>query len=175
MERAPDYWIFTGPESTGKTSLASGLSAYSGLPYVEEQARVLMEAGHYSEVGPFEILALAECQFAAEELWAARRGLPLILDTDLLTFVVWHEWTFGPAPAWWSNRILSRQHVHYFLCRPDIIWQEDPLRQHPDDREALFHSHEKLLIQWALPFTIIEGVGPDRIERVREVFDNSRA
>lgn len=166
------WWIFTGPESSGKSTLAAKMAEETGIHMVEEQVRLLMEQGHFPEIGTTQVMQLAELQYAAELLAELHHGGPLILDTDLLSYIVWYEWTFGPAPGHWRERLAARNEVHYFLCRPDIPWVSDPLRQHPHVRDDLFLQHEKCLVDLGLPFTVIEGQGHQRWDTVQEIFAN---
>jgi len=169
MDEKVAWWILTGPESTGKSTLASSLAEELGCHLVEEQVRLLMEDGHFLEIGATQVLALAELQYAAELLAEVRSDFPLVLDTDLLSYIVWYEWTYGPSPSHWRERLLRRQKVHYLLCRPDIPWVSDPLRQHPHVRQELFMAHEKLLMDMGLPFDVIEGHGGQRMQAVLEI------
>lgn len=164
------WWIFTGPESSGKSTLAAKMAEETGIYMIEEQVRLLMEGGHFPEIGETQVMQLADLQYAAEILAASRHGLPLILDTDMLSYIIWFEWTFGPAPRHWRERLTRRSNVHYFLCRPDIPWVADTLREHPHVRNDLFLAHEKCMTELGLPFTVIEGHGHLRWETVYETF-----
>jgi nicotinamide riboside kinase len=40
------------------------------------------------------------------------------------------------------SRILKKQKFnHYFLCKPDIPWEEDPLRENSENRDELFEIY----------------------------------
>ena len=54
----------------------------------------------------------------------------------------------------------------YLLCRPDIAWAPDPLREHAsiEDREALFRLYKQNLDEFHLPYRIIEGQAKARFD-----------
>jgi nicotinamide riboside kinase len=59
------------------------------------------------------------------------------------------------------------------LCRPDIPWEEDPLREHPEQREQLFDLYHKSLIEHNLPFTIVEGDLPNRLSICKNLLEKN--
>ena len=52
-----------------------------------------------------------------------------------------------------------RQYDLWLLCKPDLPWEPDPLRENPDDRERLFERYEELLDQLGKPYAVISGAG----------------
>lgn len=189
------YWIFTGPEASGKTSLARYMAALTGLPLVEEQVRELAEQQQRDTLPPglefalpdfsrekskqgsqeylftaTQVLALAELQFAAEHLRSIQMGHPLILDTDLLTYLVWYTERHGPPPRHWAGRLQRRRGAHYLLCRPDLPWEPDPMRSNPDDRDRLFDVYRHQLEALGLKYSIVEGREDARRLSARRIF-----
>ena len=165
------WWVFTGPESKAKTSLATRMADKTGFTFVEEQARAILEKGKFSEVGETELLALAEYQWAAEILALARYGPPLILDTDLLTMKVWYEWTMRRScPSYWEDRLRDRNGVCYLLCHPDIEWEFDPLRSNKYDREELLTVYKKAISDLGCNYVEIKGTGDHRWQAVLDAF-----
>ena len=57
--------------------------------------------------------------------------LPLLLcDTDAITVRIWSEEKFGRCdPRWSSSPRNGRTTGHWLLCRPDIPWEPDQLRE----------------------------------------------
>ena len=45
----------------------------------------------------------------------------------------------------------------YVLCKPDIPWEEDPLRENEDDRDKLFVRYEQLLQNLGLKYWVLQG------------------
>lgn len=154
--------VITGPESSGKTTLAGDLADLLGLPLVSEVARDrLGDRPLYSEQ---DVCRLALLQFRAIEEARCRHPLA-IADTDLLTYRIWLEWRYGHCPDW--VRLLHRRQrpLVYLLCAPDLPWEPDPLRENPSDREPLHQVHRAILDAEGMPFHRIGGSGGDRIRR----------
>lgn len=167
----PTKIAITGPESTGKTTLAASLA--SRLPHgawVPEYARTYLATLPAPAVyTPADLEAIARGQLAAEA--AAAALLPpaawLVCDTDLLVVLIWAEERFGTAPAWLRTAALHpAAYAHRLLLRPDLPWQPDPLREHPDPaaRAYLFDRYRQTLRAAGLPFTEIGGTGERRVE-----------
>ena len=55
---------------------------------------------------------------------------------------------------------------HYFLCSPDIPWEEDPLRENPKDRKRLFTLYENNLIEKGWPYSVLKGSVEERKQEV---------
>lgn len=135
----------TGPESTGKTSLAQRLAEWANTEWVPEASRVYAErkvvplTAH--DVGPIarEHIALADA--AAGRAQARGRSM-LVLDTDLLSTVVYARHYYGAAPWWVERAERERRADLYLLCDVDVPWIPDGIRDRPENREAmlaLFH------------------------------------
>jgi nicotinamide riboside kinase len=143
----------TGPESSGKTTLAAALAAHFGVPWVPEYARSHL-AGRQGYVEA-DLLAIAQGQHQAGRELA--EGPVLFHDTDMITIRIWSLEKFGRVdPA--IERLVHRVHYdHWFLCRPDLPWEPDPLRENPHDRDRLFTLYEENLHALQRPYTIMEG------------------
>jgi nicotinamide riboside kinase len=99
-------WVLTGPECSGKSSLAAQLHAHLDWPLLPELARAYLD-GRHAQSGsycyrPSDLLNLASMQARAEGL-TCNKG-DAILDTDLLTLVVWWQEKFGPVPRQLSSQ-----------------------------------------------------------------------
>ena len=55
----------------------------------------------------------------------------------------------------------------YILCYPDLDWQEDPLREHPnfEDRLNIYEMHKELIEQEKTDYCIIKGPQEDRVNQ----------
>lgn len=152
--------VVTGPESSGKTTLAMDLSAHFDAPWVPEQARPYLEArqGLYGEE---DLIHIAQAQLAAEDIHS---DIDLVIcDTDLITIRIWGEEKYGRSDPWIMRATEERTYDHWLLCSPDIPWEPDPLRENPHDRERLFEVYRDLLIRLGLPFTVISGDPDERL------------
>lgn len=157
-----------GPESSGKTTLALALSERLGAAMVPEAARAFL-TGLGRPYAEADLLTIAKLQVEREELEAAARsGCGLLLcDTDLLTILIWSEEKFGRCDPWIEAECERRRFGLWLLCRPDIPWEPDPLRENPHDRDRLFMVYASRLQRLGRPFRIIEGTLEQRLATAR--------
>ena len=158
----------TGPESSGKTSLAELLAEKSGLVYVPEFAReYLMERG-----GKYQQEDLVQIALGQMKLWSEVNSAGgFVADTEMLVMKIWSDFKYGQTDQTILSLLERQQFDHYFLCYPDIPWEEDPLREHPEQRMELFELYLKELEDRKLPFTILKGDLSERLEACREILE----
>jgi nicotinamide riboside kinase len=156
----------TGPESSGKTTLANALGEHFAVPVVKEVARdYLAQRSGYEAA---DLLEIARQQIAEErELRNRFRGL-LVCDTDLLVIAVWWQEKFGELPDELVRGLAARSSRVYLLTRPDLDWVADPLRENPDDRARLFERYLEALQQSQFPYAIVEGRDELRLQSALE-------
>ena len=169
----PKRILILGPESTGKSTLASALGAYFQEPWVPEVAREYLEK--LDRPYTYEdLLLIGKRQLSQEDELAARAKHFLFCDTDLRVIQVWSQHRFGKVDPWVLDEIARRTYDLILLCAPDLPWQADPLREHPDleIREQLFEQYLEITQQSGFPFTIISG---DASARLRTSVEAIRA
>jgi len=138
--------LVTGPESSGKTTLARELAwALDGI-YVAEAARDYLEArdGKYTEA---DLPKIWHEQKEAEDAARASSASFVICDTGPEVIRIWAEVKYGRCP---EDVILASETRRYdlvLLCLPDLPWEPDPLREAPDqqEREALLTRYRIVL------------------------------
>jgi NadR type nicotinamide-nucleotide adenylyltransferase len=150
----------TGPESTGKTTLARRLAESIGTEWVPEGSRLYAErVGRpllASDVSPIarEHVTLAE-EGAAR---ARERGASaLVLDTDLLSTVIYARHYYDAVPAWIEDAERARRADLYLLCDVDVPWIPDGVRDRPVDRAAMFQRFHHALTQRGAGLVVIRG------------------
>lgn len=154
--------VITGPESSGKTSLAEMLAAKLHAPLAPEFARTYVEwLGRPYEQS--DLYAIARGQSLWENWYAAQAGPYLVCDTDWTVLHVWEMYRFGGTGTWEQGYLPVAAADLYLLCTPDFPWVHDPLREHPEEREALFALYLKLLQDKGLNFRILEGLPDERL------------
>lgn len=141
--------IFTGPESTGKTTGATAMSKQLGLPLVQEYARVYL-AEHGLEYKMADLYNMLNRQYEEEDT-AHESSEVIICDTDWLTIHIWAQEVFGKR----IKPPFDLDERHYVLCTPDIPWEPDPLRENPLDRDRLFGKYKEAMLQYDLSFELI--------------------
>jgi len=62
----------------------------------------------------------------------------------------------------------------YWLCKPDIPWASDPLRENQNDRMRLFKLYQSLLDELKVPFIILEGSHDKRILAALEYLEHKK-
>lgn len=160
--------VVTGPESSGKTTLAQALAARYQVPWVAEYARTYIDqlTQPYQEK---DLLAIARGQVQREDEQAQTNPRLLICDTSLLVVYVWSHYRYGRCHPWIADQLAQRSVSHYLLCSPDLPWQPDPQRENPTDRPELFVRYEEALR--GKPYTVVAGQGKIRLETAVNVSD----
>lgn len=187
-----------GPESSGKTTLCKALAAQYDAPWVEECARGYLEnqGGRYEEA---DLMAIASLQhdievFEEKRAWDRHMEmfshlapafepsgenkptrypeLPLLLcDTDMITVRIWSEEKYGRCDPELIRLTEEWPYDYWLLCRPDIPWEPDALRENPHDRDRLFGVYERMLRDLSKPFSVIEGDQEARMRKATALID----
>ena len=162
-------FAITGPESSGKTTLAKELALRNDGVWIPEFAREYLENLPYDyQLEDLDIIAKGQL-----DLWnKSTRSNLTFFDTEMLVMKIWSEFKYNSCSAFILTALENQSFDHYFLCRPDIEWEEDPLREHPEKREELFELYLNELIERKLPFTLVEGDLETRIRACQRVISN---
>jgi nicotinamide riboside kinase len=133
--------VLTGPESSGKTFLAERLQQRFGGLVVGEYVRHFIEQ-EQRDTNLADIPAIARGQLAWEDAARAQNPDLLILDTHLLSNILWSQTLFGDCPAWLEPELLARHYdLHLLLSPQDVEWESDGQRCQPGLAERLcFHQ-----------------------------------
>ncbi len=142
----------TGPECSGKTTLSKQLGDRCSIVVIPEFARTYLgfKEGTYEDLD-LDIIACEQVNQWNE------CSQPVICDTELTVLKIWSEVKFTKTSPVIQKLYDEQQFDHYFLCEPDIPWEPDPLREHPDERDQLFVLYQEELTRMNRPFTIISG------------------
>ena len=153
-----------GPESTGKSTLASYLAKrYDGV-LVEEYARTyvedLMAKGERKEANAItyeDVCTIARHQIEEIERLAVSGERLAVYDTELIVTKVWFDYTFGQVPDWLEEAIRTYPMDVYLLMKPDIPWVPDSARSNGSDeiRSELFDRYEREIQATGIPYYII--------------------
>ena len=169
----PKRILILGPESTGKSTLTEKLAQHYAEPWVPEVAREYLEI--LDRPYTYEdLLQIGKQQMQLEDEMAGAAKNYLFCDTDLRVIQVWSQHRFGKVDPWVLKEIARRTYDLILLCAPDLPWQEDPLREHPEleMRQQFFAQYLQLTEQSGFPFTIISG---DASARLRTSVEAIRA
>ncbi|PAU63106.1 AAA family ATPase [Pseudomonas indica] len=156
--------VLTGPESSGKSWLAGELQDAFGGVVVGEYVRHFIER-EARDTCYADIPAIARGQLEWED--HARLAAPplLILDTHLLSNLLWSQALFGDCPAWIEEALLTRRYdLHLLLAADGVPWVADGQRCQPDldARRAFQQACRDWLEQRRQPFVEIGGDWEER-------------
>ena len=191
--------ILTGPESCGKTTLARQLATHFNALLVEEFVREFFEKKGTTQYEEADLKEIAIGQIKAEnevekaflKTFSRKKSAKMpeffICDTDVLTIKIWSEEKYGrcddfiiqqfqmsnvkcqvsDTPTETSNVKLQ---TIYLLCSPEgIVWEADPLRENPNDRDRLFAIYEQNLIFYQKKHFILRGSISERFELAKDI------
>lgn len=145
-----------GPECTGKSALSEYLAGHFNTSWVPEYARGYLD----NLVRPYQesdLITIAHGQLRVEDEFARTAGDLLICDTNLYVIKVWSEFKFGRCDEEILNLIKTRHYDLYLLTYIDLPWEEDPQREHPDQREELYSIYLQEMKNQPVPFVEIKG------------------
>ncbi|MDQ2666368.1 MAG: ATP-binding protein [Gemmatimonadota bacterium] len=155
----------TGPECTGKTTLAHRLAAQFSGEHVPEAARLYAErANRELRVTDVELIAAEHITMADD---AARRvidrgGRALFLDTDLVSTIVYGADYYDFSSPWIEAEERRRRANLYLLCDTDVPWVSDGVRDRPQDREAMFGLFAAALAARQAHVVVVRGGWDER-------------
>lgn len=156
--------ILTGPESTGKSTLATKCADKYNLTIVHEYAREYLNGLPMAyEIEDLHTIAHHQHILITE---AASRHKIIICDTDLLTLIIWYEEKYNNIPVWIMKAWIQDNESMHFLCYPDIPWIKDPQREHPQDRKRLYGLYLNYLKKYKKPYVPVIGNFHEREEIV---------
>ena len=140
--------VFTGPECTGKTSIAQIIGQRYDFYFIPEMARAYLDLRHntYNEQSLYEIALL--------QLWEEKTGMEnhhsLCCDTDLLTILIWQNEKYGYSDQDLMKKWLKSTVDMFFLC-------------------SLYNIYHDMLTQSNHPFHILKGPLEQRILDVEKI------
>ncbi len=154
-----------GPECSGKTTLAAALrQSYEGV-LVTEYARTYFENNpdNYTKETVYHIATMQKkCMLAGVENALITHKNYVFFDTSMLVITVWLEYKYNEKNTSYMQWEHDLDIQLYLLCSPDIDWQPDAQREHPNERHLIFECYKSLLDELQLPYVIIKGATQQR-------------
>ena len=154
--------VITGPESSGKTTLAKQIANVLDTLWVPEYARRYIEDLD-RQYRKSDLLKIAKRQIKQEEIFSKNASQFLIFDTDLITIKIWSEYKYRDCDDFILKAIEKQYYDLYFLCTPDIPWTYDPQRENPNDRMELFECYKKELDFYKKTYFELKGNEEERL------------
>ena len=182
-------------ESSGKTTLATGIADYFGVDFVEEFAREYLTDYYQknqqddNQKQPYslqDIENIAKKQYQNIQNYQQdnlqknpqqnkKHQKLLIADTELIVTKIWAENSFKTVPKWILEHIEKQNFDLYLLTNyEDITWEYDPLREHQalNERKMLFESYKNELEKYKFSYEIISGENKEiRLKKAVEIIE----
>ncbi|WP_192823351.1 AAA family ATPase [Rufibacter sp. LB8] len=161
----------TGPESTGKSTLAAQLAHHYHADWVPEYAReYLHQLGR-----PYEASDLEQIARGQKERWAqaaAQTPRLLFLDTEMLVLKIWSEHAYGICPGYIVDELRQQKADLYLLLNVDLPWEPDPQREHPHLRPFFYSWYKRELETMGVPYVEISGSAQERLLNAVQAVDH---
>ena len=151
--------VLVGPESSGKSWLAAQLQQHFGGILVGEYVRYFIEQNP-RDTCLADIPAIARGQLDWEDQARSQQPELLILDTHLLSNMLWSQTLFDDCPDWLEAELLSRHYDLHLLLSPEgVEWTPDGQRCQPSlaERQAFFNASAQWLDRHQQPVQVVNG------------------
>jgi nicotinamide riboside kinase len=159
--------VLAGPESSGKSWLAKAVQERFGGVLIGEYVRHFIDQAQ-RDTCYADIPAIARGQLAWEDAGRCRTPDLLILDTHLLSNMLWSQTLFGDCPAWLEAALLARHYDLTLLLAPEgVEWIGDGQRCQPElsERQGFFEASERWLSQHHQAYQVVGGSWNERREQ----------
>lgn len=164
-----------GPESTGKTTLATQLAEYYKTVWVPEFARDYLQEKLDSGRGICDAndmlpIAYGQTKLENEKVLIAKKYL--FCDTNLLVTKVFSDLYYGSCDPLLDKAARAHQYDLFFLTDIDVPWEKDELRDSPEGRETIFGVFKQSLIDNNKPFITISGDKETRLKKAVAIIED---
>jgi len=161
--------VVTGPESVGKTELSKALAGHYNCSWVPEYARSYI-GGIKRKYTLEDVLHIASVQM--EETTKPANGM-IIFDTWLIITKVWLDIVFHARNDRLEKMIRSKPVDLFLLCKPDIPWYPDTVRENGGEtRNILYNRYLNEIEKEGYPYRIVAGTGETRLESAVSGIEN---
>ncbi len=163
--------VVTGPESSGKTTLAQQLAEHYQTQYVTEYARTYLEerVGQYEEK---DLLQIAKEQFRLQNEALKSANQCIFYDTSFLVLKIWSNFKYKRVDPWINQQFRYQAIDAYLLCGTEIEWEYDVLREHPYQRDELYQLYKKELQFGRKKFIELNGNQKQRLNQATNYLDS---
>lgn len=153
--------VLFGPESTGKTTLSIELSKYYNTVWAPEFARDYLQE-KWNDVATIceidDIIPIAIGQTKLENDLLKKANKIIFCDTNILETKIYAEAYYHE----YSNAILNEavnnlEYTLYFLTDIDVPYEQDDLRDRPNQRQEMFDIFKKGLERHNCKYQILSG------------------
>ena len=143
-----------GPESSGKTLLANILSRIINCKKTNEFAREYLYKKITYDFEDLDKIAIGQNNLIRPYL---NKDNYLIADTSNIVTEIWSKLKFNQVSKKVAEISKSEIFDGYILCKPDIPWEFDKLRENPNNRMEIYSYYKNILKERKLNFIIAKG------------------
>ncbi len=167
--------VLYGPESTGKTTLASDLANHYSTSWVPEFARNYLQEKwdlYQKKCSKDDLLFIAKKQLELENQRLMNANKILFCDTNVLVTQLWSEVYFDSyCHPKILNMVTKSNYDLYLFTDIDVPWEFDDLRDMPHQRDKLYLYHQKLLDFYGFEYLKIQGNPRERLDKAVSYID----
>lgn len=161
----------TGPEATGKSTLAQALASHFNTVWCPEYSRTYFDTHSHENYSLWDVVEINRGQMELSLLFEQKYKDQQIVffDTDPFVNRIWAQRKFGICPSEIMTTAKAPFFDYYLLCFPDIPWEYDPLREDQENRSSLFSAYEMLLSDTRTPFAVVKGLDQQRVDNALNI------
>ena len=159
-----------GPESSGKSTLALSLSQKLECEVCEEHSRKYLEKKTYYDVSDLKTIAKEQDKLIRKGI--ERGGKYLIADTCVLDIELWSKIRFNKIDEKILDLSSKEECDFYLLCKPDIPWEYDKLRENQYNRESIYEKFKSVMKEKKINYFIMKGSVSKRISYALKIINN---
>ena len=159
-----------GPESTGKSTISARLAHHYHTIWVPEYARAYCQKLTSPCTWQDEI-NMFKGQLALEKSLQTKANAILICDTTFITVKIWSAYMFGKSPEEVLIELPKHPYDFYLLMDIDLPWEDDPLRDFPNERDYFMQVWHKELQALQASYTVISGENEIRFNNAVEAIN----
>lgn len=158
-----------GPESTGKSTLSKQLAQHYNVPWVPEYARYYC-ANLTAPCTLQDEINMFHGQVALEDaVLDTTQSDFLVCDTTFITIKIWSDAFFGKTPQFVIDALYERPYDLYLLMDIDLPWEDDPLRDFPNQRAHFMQVWKTELAAIGANYKLVGGTGTSRFNNAVNV------
>lgn len=159
---------FYGPESTGKSTLATKMAEKYHTEFVPEVAREMVTSNQFTEediirIGKEQVKRILEKTTTANRI--------LFCDTDLITTQIYSDVYLKKVPSVLLELEKQTPMDHYFLFDIDVPWVADGLRDLGAKRQQMMEIFKENLSSRRIPYILLRGAYEKRENQVVQFVD----
>jgi nicotinamide riboside kinase len=161
-----------GPESTGKTTLASQLADELATTWIPEFARDYLQQkwnASQEKCTPDDLLPIAMGQVHLENEALTKANQLLICDTNVLQTKVFSDMYYNYSDPMLEKAARKHKYDLVFLTDVDTPWEKDDLRDCPQNRIETLAVFEKALIDKQQPYIKLSGSKSQRLAKATQI------